>query len=113
MSKIKELKELLKEKASHIKQERQNARTAKLQGCGYGRRWQDVYDSIDYRHYHIAYCELRGKTREQIEKPRQDNLPNENKIRNIKFEYGYTIEEINAYVERKARRGETLRSSQA
>ena len=28
-----------------------------------------------YRHRHIAYCLFRGKTIEQIEKPRKDNRP--------------------------------------
>lgn len=38
----------------------------------------------DYRHNHIAYCELRGRTREQIEKPSQFNLPDEKLIDIIK-----------------------------
>lgn len=37
-----------------------------------------------FRHHHIACCELRGRTREQIEKPRQDNLPNKKEIERIK-----------------------------
>jgi len=40
----------------------------------------------DYRHNHIAYCELRGRDREQIEKPAQNNLPNEKYIDQIKQE---------------------------
>lgn len=43
--------------------------------------------SRDYRHYHIAYSELRGHTRSEIENPREDNLPNEDWIVSIKKEY--------------------------
>lgn len=41
-----------------------------------------------YRHYHIAYCLLRGKKYEQIEnKVREGNSPNWNIIDKIKEEY--------------------------
>ena len=43
--------------------------------------------SRDYRHHHIAYSELRGHTRTEIENPREDNLPNEDIILSIKKEY--------------------------
>lgn len=46
--------------------------------------------SQDYRHHHIAYCELRGRTREQIEKPGKFHLPNESKIQAIKEAYSGT-----------------------
>jgi hypothetical protein len=56
----------------------------------------------EYRHHHIAYCELRGRTRLQIEpKTREHNEPNENYIKQIKEKYAWTIEEIEAYKERK------------
>lgn len=38
----------------------------------------------EFRHNHIAYCEVRGKTRKQIEIPREDNQPNETQITEIK-----------------------------
>jgi len=41
----------------------------------------------EYRHKHIAYSELRGKTRDQIEKPRQGNEPSESLIQKFKDEY--------------------------
>jgi len=41
----------------------------------------------EYRHKHIAYSELRGKTRVQIEIPRQGNEPNESLIQQYKDEY--------------------------
>ena len=43
--------------------------------------------SRDYRHYHIAYSELRGHTRSEIENPRDNNLPNEDWISSIKKKY--------------------------
>ena len=57
----------------------------------------------DARHHHIAYCELRGRTRDQIEKPRDNNSPNERLIKEIKEKYAWSEEEIAAYEERKAR----------
>jgi len=49
--------------------------------------WPLYKMSQEYRHHHIAYSELRGRTREQIENPRLENRPNEDKIRKIKEEY--------------------------
>ncbi len=46
--------------------------------------------SRDYRHHHIAYCELRGRTRDQIEKPGKFNLPDEREIQAIKEAFGGT-----------------------
>ena len=44
--------------------------------------WRMKYD---FRHHHIAASELRGKTREQIERPRLDTYPvNETVIKTIK-----------------------------
>lgn len=50
------------------------------------------------RCYHIAYCELRGRTRDQIEKPREDNPPNESFIQRIKTEYAWEIPVIEKQV---------------
>jgi hypothetical protein len=38
-----------------------------------------------FRHYQIAYSELQGRKREQIEKPAYDNRPDERTIRRIKL----------------------------
>lgn len=46
--------------------------------------WYLYKTRIEFRHIHIAYCEVRGRTREQIEIPREDNRPNETKITEIK-----------------------------
>jgi hypothetical protein len=44
-----------------------------------------------FRIRHIAYCELRGRSRDQIEKPGKDHLPDEKKIQEIKEMYGTPI----------------------
>jgi len=42
------------------------------------------YFSQIFRHWHIAMSELRGKTREQIEIPASNNMPNQDEIDKIK-----------------------------
>jgi len=42
--------------------------------------WTRKYE---FRHKHIAYCQLRGRLRLEIEKPALDNLPNEKYIEEI------------------------------
>ena len=49
------------------------------------------YDSYLFRHNHIAYCELRGRTRSQIEVPRDGNEPSESLIEKIKNEWNKKI----------------------
>lgn len=39
-----------------------------------------------YRHIHISLCEIRGRKREEIEKPSENNIPNESYISKIKEE---------------------------
>jgi hypothetical protein len=45
----------------------------------------------EFRHRHIAYCQLRGRLREQIERPAPDNLPNERYIERIVEKHGEVI----------------------
>lgn len=69
-----------------------------------------LYDSLwkldslryRYRHEHIAYCEVRGRTRQQIETPKDDNKPNEEDIQEYKNKL---LAELEKY------KNETLRSS--
>ncbi len=42
----------------------------------------------EFRHRHIAYCELNGRKREEIERPALDNLPNEDYVESIKVKHG-------------------------
>jgi hypothetical protein len=50
----------------------------------------------EFRHRHIAYCELNGRKREKIERPALDNLPNEKYIEKITLEHGlpYQMERV-------------------
>ena len=101
MRNIDKLKEILKEKATKIRDNRAKLKMPET-------KYKDIiqsdlhYMKIDYRHHHISYCELRGKTRDQIEKPKSGNKPDEYMIEKIKLKYAWTPEEIKAYEERKA-----------
>lgn len=55
--------------------------------------WKISYTRYNYRHQHIAYCEVRGRTREQIEKPKDTNLPKEKLIQEYKDKLVKDIEE--------------------
>lgn len=77
-----DLKNLLKELASSIKELKAQRKNPNI-------RQSDTQYSIwrikrNYRHCLIAYCELRGLIREQIEKPAENNFPDENEIKRIK-----------------------------
>ena len=106
MSKIKELKNWLKEegkKLRALKLETKNHQR-KHNGDAWKLQMSLAAAKRDYRHHHIAYSELRGKTRDQIECPRDDNYPDEAEIQRIKEQYAWSPEEIAAYEERKAKR---------
>lgn len=91
MTKIQELKLRLKEKAANIVLMRSTLKASqKANGAGASTLMHRLhYAGKDYRSYHIAYCELRGRTRDQIEKPRQDNPANEYVIAQLKAEYAF------------------------
>jgi len=86
--KMKELKYWL---ITHATEIRETRKVCKEKQRKYGDCWELqqklYYMSKKHRHYHIAYSELRGKNREQIERPREDNLPNEDRIKEIKEKY--------------------------
>ncbi len=69
--------------------------------------WEIQYDinklKYEFRHKHIARCELRGKTRDQIEKPADINPANEIYINKIKAEWIKKIEEIKTLCDNSAR----------
>jgi len=50
--------------------------------------WKRKYE---FRHKHIAYCQLRGRLRWEIEKPALDNLPKEKYIEEIMSKHGETL----------------------
>ena len=57
------------------------------------RKDHNEWDSITFRHQHIAYCELRGRKREEIERPANDNKPDEDWINRVKNEWEPLIQE--------------------
>jgi hypothetical protein len=111
---IDKLKARLKEKAAFIRSQRRIARTLKENGNGPAA--SIINNSLWthsgwYRMAHIAYCELMGRTRDQIEKPRECHKfaeCYEREIERIKTEYAWTPEEIAKYNERKAKREEAV-----
>lgn len=44
-----------------------------------------------FRHKHIAYCQLRGRQRYEIERPAKDNLPNESWIKEIMADHAEDV----------------------
>ena len=60
----------------------------------------EEWDSVTFRHQHIAYCELRGRTRKQIEVPGEDNAPDKSWIKRLKNEWS---EEINEWREQNGK----------
>ena len=110
MRNIDKLKEQIKEKAVQIRKARHNYRELqRARKSAYMALWDLQKLQKDFRHHHIAYCELRGRTRDQIEQPRDNNYPDEGAINRIKTEYAWTPEEIVKYHEREARKRENVR----
>jgi hypothetical protein len=87
-----DLKQYLKPIAKKI---RENKNRRKLDKRGDTPLWEIesiIFDlRLNYRHHHIAYCELRGRIREQIEKPGEYNLPSESIIKKVKEKYGKAL----------------------
>lgn len=104
----KEIKERLKNYAKEIKDVKRLRKPSnwtkedqKIRGPMF-----DVQSSLNqlkyhFRHIHIAYCEVRGRTRDQIEKPSEFNKPNQKYIDKIKEE-----------ILQKIKDEQTLRASQ-
>ena len=91
-TKLQELKSVIKSQARIIRETRQKVKETQRTGK-YAGLSQSLLVNLkrDNRHHLIAYGELRGRTREQIEKPRPDNLPIESEIERIKEKY--TVDE--------------------
>ena len=86
---IKKIKEEQKQLASEIR-EKKKWRKNPPKSCKYcisGFVPELITLKYTYRHQHIAYCELRGRERHQIEVPAPDNLPNDSYIEKIKNEW--------------------------
>lgn len=54
--------------------------------------------SYQFRHHHIAYCELRGRSRNQIEQPAENNTPDEKYIEQIKNKWLEKIHEETLHI---------------
>jgi len=94
---ILKLKELQKQRAKEIK-ELKNKRPLKNRGDEQLWKIQMVINSMSYqfRHYHIAYCEFRGRKREEIERTvRIDNKANEKLVDKNKEELCAEMEKYN------------------
>ena len=92
MRKIDELKLKLKGMAEDIKKSNVVLKEAQRGDYGSSNLMFNLYiKRLDFRYHHIAYCELRGRTREQIEKPREHNEANELTILNIKNAFAWEI----------------------
>ena len=60
-------------------------------------KWQ-----TEYRHNHIAYCELRGRKYEEIEqKVRSDNKPDRSRINKIKSWWQWAIDDYNTWFKKQ------------
>ena len=81
-----ELKNNLKELAEKIRSYRKETKEfqRKHNGSCNGMQWRLNRLAYEFRHKHIAYCELGGTPREKIENPNEDNMPNEDLILAIK-----------------------------
>jgi len=94
----KQLLRKVKEEQKVIAREIKQLKASRKQGKRNGRQLWNIESDIwrrkfTYRHTHIAYCEFRGRSRHEIECPREDNLPVQGKIDAIKNEWTEQIEE--------------------
>jgi hypothetical protein len=107
MRNIEILKQFIKETAKQIRTVRYQYKEAQRCSCTtISNKLLLQLLSLQYtcRHHHIAYCELRGKTRVQIEpKNREHHEPNESYIKQLKEQYAWTPEEIKTYEEKHAK----------
>jgi hypothetical protein len=88
MAKYQALKDELKILAKDLRLWKSRRKQGKRDGYSlWDIEGQVAWRKHDARHKHIAYCELRGRERHEIEVPRDDNFPNENLIEEIKREH--------------------------
>jgi hypothetical protein len=81
---FKEIKAIHKDLASRIKEARISHD-----------RWTKICLADEFRHRHIAYCLLRGRTLQQIEnKNHQNNEPKAKLLDKYKLEYAEPVEVV-------------------
>jgi len=87
-AKLFELKNLIKKTASWIRETRHSVKEMQRNGQYAGSiQRQLCIESRHCRHLHIAYCLIRERAYESIEKPKQGNEPDWKIIENFKQEY--------------------------
>jgi hypothetical protein len=90
---LKELAELIRKSKCSLKDcQRRTGQAGEWEGQpGYSKYFNYVSPVVngkyEFRHKHIAYCMLRGRTIEQIEIPAKDNQPDMDYIERIQHEY--------------------------
>lgn len=86
MSNFSELKKYLKEKAESISLAKKELKDFQKGHNGYDGGYFKLIKEFayEYRHHHIAYCLMRGKEYEVIEKSHENNKPNFNYIEEIR-----------------------------
>ena len=90
------MKEELKEKGRLIRTLKNN-RKEKSENYDRDACWKVKVEKRNYRHKHIAYCLVRGRSYEQIEpKTREDNKPNWDLISHYQGKLQVAVDEHNA-----------------
>ena len=86
--KIKQLKEFLKSTAQEIREKKILIKKTQRMDIYAGLKQSKLVElKFVYRHHHIAYSELKGRRREEIESPRADHLPDNRIISELKRQY--------------------------
>jgi len=93
---IPRIKSELKSEGKAIKELKKEVKEHQRLGSAWRSQLKLLESKRDFRHKHIAYCELRGTPRDLIEKPRNNNKPNEDIIQRIKDYYLSLIREKEA-----------------
>lgn len=97
-TKLLQLKSYLKELAERIKSTKIKCKEYQKSHCGSDcGLFFDIWNlKREYRHHHIAYCTIRGTDRDKIEKPAEDNLPDETYIQGLINDYTEIPEDVRA-----------------
>jgi hypothetical protein len=94
MSKIQELKIILKKLASEIKETKKKLKDYQRANNGYEGPFSIFSLKYEFRHKHIAYCLLRGTDRSKIE-----TLPKNPNKKFVEANEDYIKEVMNEYTE--------------
>lgn len=89
-----EIKEVQKIRAKEIRKLKASRKQDKRNGRKLWEIESDIRDlKYDFRHVHIAYCEIRGRSREQIERPKDYNKASQHQIDKLKEKWASKINE--------------------